>query len=142
VKPAPAGYSGTPLPAKLGVKAGSTVALIDAPAGFEARLAPLPPAAKIRRSSRGACEVMVVCVRTAGELAAALGRLALRDDIRFLWLAWPKKSSPLSRGLGENDVRDAGLAAGLVDSKVCAVDADWSGLRFTRRRASSHDEVR
>jgi hypothetical protein len=133
--PATAGYSGTPLPAKLGVKEGSIVALIDAPAGFESLLEPLPAGARARRSGRGASEVMVVFVRTFDQLASAVARFTPRTDIHYLWLAWPKKTSRLAGPLGENDLRDAGLAAGWVDTKVCAIDADWSGLRFTRRKS-------
>jgi hypothetical protein len=138
----PAGYSGTPLPAKLGFKAGTILALVGAPRGFEALLEPLPPGARIRRKASGACEVMLVFVRTVEDLAAAMARHTPRRDIRYLWLAWPKKTSPLAGPLGENDIRDAGLACGWVDSKVCAVDADWSGLRFTPRQARPQDDVR
>lgn len=133
--PATAGYSGTPLPAKLGVKEESIVALIDAPTGFESLLHPLPAGARVRRSGRGTSEVMVVFVRTFDQLARAVARFTPRIDIHYLWLAWPKKTSRLAGPLGENDLRDAGLAAGWVDTKVCAIDADWSGLRFTRRKS-------
>ena len=131
----PAGYSGTPLPAKLGFKDGTTLALVGAPRGFEALLEPRPRLGKIRRSAAGVCEVMLVFVRTVDELAGAMARFTPRDDIHYLWLAWPKKTSALAGRLGENDVREAGLERGWVDSKVCAIDADWSGLRFTRRRS-------
>jgi hypothetical protein len=130
----PAGYSGTPLPAKLGFKQGTILALVGAPRGFEALLEPLPAAARIRRSAGGACEVLLVFVRNVEELTAAVAGHTPRRDIHYLWLAWPKKTSPLAGPLGENDIRAAGLAAGWVDSKVCAIDADWSGLRFTRRK--------
>ena len=131
-----AGYSRTPLPAKLGFKDGTTLSLVGAPRGFERLLEPLPAGARILRSAAVACEVMLVFVRTVDELAGAVARFTPRDDIHYLWLAWPKRTSPLAGPLGENDVRDAGLDAGWVDSKVCAVDDDWSGLRFTRRKAS------
>ena len=132
--PATAGYSGTPLPSKLGVKEESVVALIDAPAGFESLLRPLPAGARLRRSARGACEVMVPFLKGFADLERAIARFTPRTDIHYLWLAWPKKTGRLAGPLGENDLRDAGLAVGWVDTKVCAIDADWSGLRFNRRR--------
>jgi hypothetical protein len=138
----PAGYSGTPLPAKLGFKAGTILALDGAPRGFEALLEPLPPGARIRRKTTGPCEVLLVFVRTLEDLAAAMVRYTPRRDLHYLWVAWPKKTSPLAGPLGENDVRDAGLACAWVDSKVCAIDADWSGLRFTPRRARPQEDVR
>lgn len=138
----PAGYSGTPLPAKLGFKAGTTLALDGAPRGFEALLEPLPPGARVRRKATGPCEVLLVFVRSLEDLAAALARHTPRRDIHYLWIAWPKKTSPLAGRVGESDVRDAGLACGWVDSKVCAVDADWSGLRFTPRKPPPQDDVR
>jgi len=123
------------LPRKLGVAEGTVIALVDAPAGFERQLEPLPPGARTRRTARGACEVMLVFVRSFADLGAAIARFTPRNDIRYLWLAWQKQTARSAGPLSENDLRDAGLAAGWVDTKVCAVDAEWSGLRFTRRQS-------
>ncbi len=134
--PANAGYSGTPLPRKLGVGEGTVIALVDAPAGFERQLEPLPAGARTCRTARGgACEVMLVFLRSFEELGRAIARFTPRHDIHYLWLAWQKQTARSAGPLSENDLRDAGLAAGWVDTKVCAVDAEWSGLRFTRRKS-------
>jgi hypothetical protein len=98
------GYSGKPLPAKLGIKPNTVVALIDAPEGFENTLGKLPAGAKTVR-----------------------GRASHRDR--------PKKAGQLATNVDQNDVRSASLARGLVDFKVCAIDARWSGLRFARRKS-------
>ena len=133
-KPAnPAGYSGTPLPQKLGIKGGTRVALVGAPERFEETLGPLPPGAALRRDRRGEADLTLWFVRRASELSG-LRRVAAKMG-QGLWICWPKKSSPLASDLNENMVRDAGLDVGLVDYKVCAVDADWSGLKFARRKS-------
>ena len=132
--PQPAGYSGTPLVRKLGVKEGEIVALADAPRGFESLLEPLPSGARTRRTATGACGVLLVFLHSFADLERALAAHAKRSDVRLLWLAWPKQTSKLAGPLNETHVREAALAAGLVDSKVCAIDDDWSALRFTRRR--------
>jgi len=129
------GYSGTPLPKKLGIKPGHRVGLAGAPAHVPGLLDPLPSGVRLERSLRGGPkDVILVFVRTPGELhrrfQAARGKL--RED-GGLWVCWPKKSSPLATSLRESDVREHGLATGLVDNKVCAVDEDWSGLRFVVR---------
>ncbi len=139
-KPAPAGYSGTPLPKKLGIKPDSTVALVDAPEDFERTLGTLPEGARVRRSTRGASDVALWFVLSRGEYAKGLHAWARRDDWHALWICWPKKASGVLTDLGDEPVRRLALAAGLVDSKVCAIDATWSGLRFTRRKPGhSHD---
>lgn len=137
------GYSGTPLHKKLGVKAGDAVALIDAPQGFEGVLGALPGAAKLRRGARGAAQVVVLFAGTRSALAKrfAAAERAVADGGR-LWIAWPKQSSALARNLAsalardlaEDSVRALGLERGWVDYKVCAIDADWSGLCFARQR--------
>jgi hypothetical protein len=128
-----AGYSGTPLPRKLGVKARSRVLLVDPPDGFV--LDPLPAGAEVhRRAGRAGYDVIVsFCVdhRTLERRFAPLAERLLPHG--GLWIAWPKRSSGLSTDLDENRVRDVGLAVGLVDNKVCAVDDTWSGLRFVIR---------
>ena len=128
-----AGYSGTPLVRKLGIKEGHLVLLIDPPDGFE--LGPLPGGATVQgRQGRIPYDVVLVfCPDRAalehwfGPLMAGLGAAS------SLWVAWPKKASKVPTDLDENVVRDHGLAAGMVDVKVCAVDAVWSGLKFVYR---------
>ena len=126
-----AGYSGTPLPRKLSIKEGSVVALVGAPAGFA--LAPLPDGARVRRSARGEADLAVAFARTRAELARRWD--AATRCSASVWIAWPKRSSPLAGELNENVVRDHGLARGWVDFKVAAIDDTWSGLRFAKRRS-------
>ena len=131
-----AGYSGTPLPKKLGLEDGHTLWLVNAPAGFESTLGELPTDARLVRKASGAScfDVIVLFVRTSQELErgfdAAKKRLVENGG---LWIAWPKKSSGLATDLGDSLVREHGLERGLVDNKVCAIDATWSGLRFVVR---------
>ena len=133
-RPAPAGYSGTPLAKKLGLKPATTVALAGAPDDFERALGPLPGGTRLRRSTRGACDVALWFVATKAAYAQGLHAWARRDDWRALWICWPKKASGVKTDLSEEAVRTFALAAGLVDYKVCAVDATWSGLCFARRQ--------
>jgi hypothetical protein len=128
------GYSGTPLPKKLGMKAGTTLGLDGAPEGFEAVLGKLPEGARVVRAERAARQLTLWFVRTKAELARGIGKRVPRAAASGLWIVWPKRTSPLAQDLREDDVRNAGLAAGLVDFKVCAVDPDWSGLRFAQRK--------
>lgn len=128
-----AGYSGTPLAKKLLIKADTVVALVGAPDGFEAVLGDLPPGVELRHGRRGKVQQAIWFVRTRRDLerdVAALGAFAPDG----LWIAWPKGSSGVATDVNREAVRDAALAAGLVDHKVCALDATWSGLRFVRRR--------
>jgi hypothetical protein len=130
-----AGYSGTPLPKKLGIRAGAAVALIDAPEGFAATLGELPEGVTLRRAARGPAQVVVLFARSRAGLGRRFPAAARATaDPGALWLAWPKKASGLQSDLGEIEVRAFGLAAGWVDYKICAVDATWSGLCFSRRR--------
>lgn len=131
---AAAGYSGTPLPKKLGIKEGTRVALLGAPPGFERTLGALPDGARLTRSPRAAADLSIWFVRSVAELERGIVKRAARCDTGGLWIAWPKQTSPLASDVRENAVRDAGLAHGIVDFKVCAVDANWSGLRFARRK--------
>jgi hypothetical protein len=130
-----AGYSGTALPKKLGIREGSRIALVNAPDDFPATLAPLPPAAAIRARARGPLDVIVFFTRSRRELARQFERLARAlDPAGGLWIAWPKKSAQLETDLDQAAVMEIGLATGLVDNKVCAIDDTWSGLRFVVRR--------
>jgi hypothetical protein len=131
---APAGYSGTPLPRKLGIKPEAQVALVGAPDGIDITLGELPPGAVVRYRLRGPLDVIVAFFDSAAALVRRLPALkrALDPD-GGLWIAWPKRSSGIDSDLGDGVVRELGLAAGLVDNKVCAIDDVWSGLRFVYR---------
>lgn len=129
-----AGYAGAPLPRKLGIKPNSIVGLVNAPRGFERTLAPLPNGAKVKRSSHAAGEIVLWFVRSKAELAGWIARHAKSILGGKLWIVWPKRSSRLATDLGQQDVRAAGLGAGLVDFKICSIDQTWSGLLFTRRK--------
>jgi hypothetical protein len=134
----PAGYSGTPLAKKLGIKPDARVWLVAAPDGFERELGALPAGARLARRAGGAKPFDVIVLFAADaralerRLDAALSRLATAGG---LWIAWPKKASGAATDLSGDAVRARGLATGLVDNKVCAIDATWSGLRFVRRLA-------
>jgi hypothetical protein len=130
---APAGYSGTPLPRKHGIKAGSRVLLVDAPAGFD--LGELPATATLHtRPGREPYDVVLAFCPDSAALHRRFAPLADRiTRAGALWIAWPKRSSGVRTDLTENVVRDVGLAAGLVDVKVAAVDQTWGGLKFVVR---------
>jgi hypothetical protein len=131
-----AGYSGTPLVRKLGIKPGARVAMINAPDDFDATLGELPDGATVTTRPRGPNDVIVSFHHDASELERRLPvlRRALNPD-GGLWLAWPKRASGIATDLSDGEVRRLGLEAGLVDNKVCAIDATWSGLRFVYRLA-------
>ncbi len=129
-----AGYSGTPLPKKLGIKADCRLALVNAPDDFVQALGELPPGVVPRTMGRGTYDVIVLFAASAKELARALASARPRlDPDGGLWIAWPKKSSGIRTDVTETEVRGRGLDAGLVDNKVCAIDDTWSGLRFVVR---------
>jgi hypothetical protein len=129
-----AGYSGTPLVRKLGIKPGARLALIAAPEGFDEVLGELPDGVEVRRRARGSFDVIVVFCTRRSELQRRLATLrSALDQAGGLWVAWPKRSSGMATELGDGAVRELGLAAGLVDNKVCALDETWSGLRFVYR---------
>jgi hypothetical protein len=129
-----AGYAGTPLPLKLGIKPGTVLALLDAPPGFATTLGELPPGATITAAFAAGTTLAIWFVRRRADLAADIARRAATLGDAKVWIAWPKKTSPLASDLGQQDVRDAGLSHDLVDFKVCAIDDTWSGLLFTRRK--------
>ncbi len=129
-----AGYSGTPLVKKLGIKPDYVVALVGAPDGFEAKLGDLPAGVVLRRQARGQCDLVVWFCRSKAELKKRVERLGQLAGSGGLWIAWPKQASDVSSDLTQAEVRATGLAAGLVDYKIAAIDATWSGLRFTRRK--------
>ena len=130
-----AGYSGTPLAKKLGIKPGHVVVVTGgAPAGFENALE-LPEGARLFRQLRPApVDVMVVFVDRVAELERKwTGLLHRMHPDGGFWVAWPKKTSRRSTDITEDVVRRIGLAGGLVDNKVCAIDDVWSGLRLVVR---------
>ena len=126
--------SGRPLAAKLGVREGATIALLDAPDGVEATLAPLPDGATLRHGNRGAREITIWFVTSRRELERRFAAVVKAVGEGTLWMAWPKGSSGVATDLSEDAMREVALPAGLVDTKVCAIDDVWSGLRLTRRR--------
>ncbi len=129
-----AGYSGTPLAKKLGIKAGSRVLLVNAPPNFVDELAPLPENVVFVADADSAVDVIVLFVEREIELRDRFSELAKRlVPSGGLWVAYPKKAAKVLTDLGENNVRDIGLEAGLVDNKVCAIDEIWTGLRFVIR---------
>ena len=129
-----AGYSGTPLPKKLGIKSGSSVALVDAPDGFDAILGELPEEVTITHGASSGADVTLWFVRSLAGLEAGVVNMAEKAGDGRLWIVWPKRASGAATDLTQNDVRATGLDTGLVDFKICAVDATWSGLCFTRRK--------
>ena len=130
-----AGYSGTPLPKKLGIKPESRLAIVGAPDGFDRTLGELPERVEVRARARGPLDVILFFTTSAAELAHRFDKLAAAlDPAGALWVAWPKKASGVETDMSENRVRDVALPRGLVDNKVCAIDETWSGLRLVIRR--------
>ncbi len=131
---AASGYSGTPLPRKLGIREGGTVCVLGVTVDAEALIAPLPAAATFVAAPREA-DVVVLFVKERARLVEDVQRLgaAIYPD-RSLWVAWPKRSSGVATDMTESAVREAALPLGLVDTKVCAIDPTWSGLRLVWRK--------
>jgi hypothetical protein len=126
-----AGYSGTPLPKKLGIKPGHRVLLLSAPEGFELDL---PEGVKVGRAARGRADVIVSFHTERADLARRMPKLReVMEPAAGLWIAWPKRASKVPTDLTENIVRDIALANTLVDNKVAALDETWSGLRLVIR---------
>jgi hypothetical protein len=134
-----AGYSGTPLPKKLGIKDGHKVALVRAPPAFDATLGELPAGVVPQAGLAGKAplDVIVVFVTRRAQLERELATLRKRmARSAGLWVAWPKKASGVETDMTENVVRELALPTGLVDNKVCAIDETWSGLRLVIRLAN------
>ena len=124
-----AGYSGTPLVKKLGIKPGFNIAFVNAPSGYANELE-LPADVTINSRSGKRLDF----VKSEKELKAKFSEYAKRLKASgMLWVSWPKKSSGVTTDVSEGTVRAIGLAAGLVDVKICAVDEVWSGLKFVFR---------
>lgn len=129
-----AGYSGTPLPKKLGIVEGTTVAIVNDPGHASELLEPLPPGVRVVRTAKQA-DVVLFFTTTRRELEKRMPTLgkAIHPD-RSLWVAWPKRSSGVATDITEDTLREVALPLGLVDNKVCAIDETWSGLRLVWRR--------
>ena len=132
VKSSEAGYSGKPLPSKLGLKPGMRFVALNAPPDLDVLLTGAPDVERLRRVASFDCALAFTTTERA--LAALFAKLAPKLlDTGMIWIAWPKQASGVATELTEDVVRRVGLASGLVDVKVCAVDATWSGLKFVRR---------
>jgi hypothetical protein len=133
----PAGYSGTPLPKKLGIKPGHRLAFLHAPDDFAATLGALPEEVEIVGvDDAGPLDLAVFFAARADVLPAAFQEIGPRVyPAGTLWIAWPKKAAKVPTDVTEDVVRAVGLREGMVDVKVCAIDAVWSGLKFVYRLA-------
>jgi hypothetical protein len=129
-----AGYSGTPLVKKLGIKPGARVQFLNTPAGFDVS----ELTAEAKRARSGELDFALLFVKSAAELKQGLAPLLARiASGGMVWVSWPKKASGLATDLSEDVVRQTGLSQGWVDVKVCAIDDTWSGLKFYRRKAQA-----
>lgn len=132
-----AGYSGTPLAHKLGIKPGSRIHAANAPGNYLKLVAPLPKGVKVVPRLSGGTDIVHLFSTSrsdlAGKLRAALAKLKQDGAI---WVSWPKKSSKVPTDISEDTVREVAMPLGLVDIKVCAVDDVWSGLKLVIRKAN------
>jgi hypothetical protein len=132
-----AGYSGTPLARKLGMRPAMTVAVHGAPESFDSLLEGLPDDVRFVAPGDGPAGMVVYLTTQLADLAAGFERLTPAiEPAGMFWVAWPKKASKVPTDITENALRDLLLPTGWVDTKVCAIDATWSGLRFVRRKAN------
>jgi hypothetical protein len=129
-----AGYSGTPLVKKLGIKEGARVAFVNAPDDFQATLGELPADVKLMKATTKSVDLILFFVISERILAREFSKLAQRLTTNgMIWIAWPKKSSGVKTDLTFERVQRIGLDSGLVDVKICAIDETWSGLKFVYR---------
>lgn len=129
-----AGYSATPLPKKLGIKAGHRILLVNAPKNFKKTLGSLPAQAKFVTARSRTVDLIILFAQKKAQLQHGFNKaLSKLDADGGLWVGWPKKTSSIETELVFNFVQKVGLKSGLVDNKVCAIDDDWSGLRFVYR---------
>ena len=130
-----AGYSGKPLAQKLGLPADARVVILGAPAGYEKTLGKLPPGCRVTDRVYSGAPFIQLFVRRRSDMERRLPELlGVLGEGGMLWISWPKKSSGVATDLTEDVLREVALPLGIVDVKVCAVDATWSGLKFYRRR--------
>ena len=123
-----------PLYQKLGIKSGYTVSLVGAPPGFRQTLGELPENVVVRDGVRDQSNLTLWFARSRTELEERLQRMKVFSKNAGLWIIWPKQTSQLQTDLGQPVVREAGIAAGMVDFKICSIDKIWSGLRFTLKK--------
>jgi hypothetical protein len=129
-----AGYSGTPLAKKLGIKDKFRIRLLESPAEVREELKPALAQCELVADGKGQVDVAMLFTRSSSQLSEEFARVAkCLTPAGMLWVSWPKKTSGVPTDLDENKVRAIGLANGLVDVKVCAVTEIWSGLKFVRR---------
>lgn len=134
--PPAAGYSGTPLPAKLGIQAGMRVAVLHAPGDYRTIVAPWPDGAAL--VAKADAKTAIVHVFAAERAVLARELAALRERLApdaAVWVSWPKKAAKVATDITEDVIREIALPMGWVDVKVCAVDATWSGLKLVVRKA-------
>ena len=127
-------YTGRPTAAKLGLKEGMRVCVVNAPQGFTDSLKPAPSDVVFTARPNSDCDIFLAFVRNRRELSAQFITLAKEVSRQTLWIAWPKKASRIKSDIDGNFIRESGLASGWVDFKVCSVDDTWSGLAFKRRK--------
>jgi hypothetical protein len=131
-----AGYSGTPLASKLGLKAPLTVVTFSAPAEYPVWLGRLPEGVNLRTKATGAVEAAHVFVVRKAEMAKHLRSLRKSlEPAGFVWVSWPKKASKVATDITEDTIREVALPLGFVDIKVCAVSDVWSGLKLVIRKS-------
>jgi hypothetical protein len=131
---APAGYSGTPLPKKLGIKPGDSVVLLNAPTGYKKTLGEVPEGVKFASSIGTEHNLIHIFTTSLNELEKELPRLMKKiTQNGMIWVSWPKRASGVKTDITEDVVRETALALGMVDVKVCAVDEIWSGLKLVIR---------
>jgi hypothetical protein len=137
----PAGYSGTPLAKKLGIRDGSSVVALGAPSNYQELLAPLPKDVRIAGRLTAGTDIVHLFAAKRSELAQQLRKLrsAIRPDAA-IWVSWPKKAAKLPTDVTEDVIREIALPLDLVDVKVCAVDDRWSGLKLVIRKARRTSE--
>lgn len=129
-----AGYSGTPLPKKLGIKQGTTVGVLNAPNHFDFDLGDLPEDVTVHRTEEPA-DVFLIFAASAAEAERGFNRaMTMLPPDGAIWIAWPKQASGVDTDIKEGTLRDLFLGTGMVDNKVCAIDDTWSGLRFVVRK--------
>ncbi|MFC1547259.1 hypothetical protein ACFL5M_01905 [Candidatus Neomarinimicrobiota bacterium] len=129
-----AGYAGKPLAQKLGIKPDMTVCLLDAPENFRDTLSPLPEEVQLPNKVVAPCDLTIGFVRTRTELLRSMALFVQQAAYGPVWMAWPKQAAGTGSDLTQQVVRESGLAAGLVDYKICSIDGTWSGLLFVRRK--------
>lgn len=129
-----AGYSGTPLAKKIGIKEGTRIALVNAPKDFQSELTGLPDKVEFLKQTAKSLDIILFFVLTERTLTKEFSKLAARLNANgMIWIAWPKKSSGVATDLSFGPVQRIGLDAGLVDVKICAINDTWSGLKFVYR---------